>query len=173
MFLQGSASLFNADTECKGCQWDCQLGARCTQVQLAQTELHLKGCGTQGRIKHDRMPVGSADPRPDFLAAHRLYPIRAEPLIWLCWHHHKLMDNCTAGAVQHTCWVRHRAAAYHYARKAAALPMPEVRPTCVQPGTSQQGGNLALGREAGRWRFELAMLQTWLWQCPCHECAKT
>ena len=94
-------------------------------------------CTVQGRIKHDRMPVGIADPRPDFLAAHRLYPIRAEPLIWLCWHHHKLMDSCTAGPGQHTCWVRHRAAAYHYARKAAALPMPEVRFTCVQPCTSQ------------------------------------
>ena len=114
-----------------GCQWDRQLGARCTRAQLAQTELHLKGCGTQGRIKHDRMPVGAAAPRPDFLAAHRLYPARAEPLIWLCWLHHKLMDNCTAGPGQHTCWVRHRAAAYHYARKAAVLPMPEVRPTSV------------------------------------------
>ena len=129
-------------------------------------------CTVQGRIKHDRMPVGSADPRPDFLAAHRLYPARAEPLIWLCWHHHKLMDNCTAGPGQHTCWVRHRAAAYHYARKAAALPMPEVRPPQMfspEPLSTA----LALGRKAGRWVTEQAIPQTWLWQCPSHKCVKT
>ena len=80
----------------------------------------------QGRIKHDRMPVGVADPRPDFLFAHRLYPHRAEPLLWMCWHHHKMMDNCKPGIQQDTCWVRERAAAYYYSRKAAALPMPEV-----------------------------------------------
>jgi hypothetical protein len=81
----------------------------------------------QGRIKHDRLPPGT-DPRPDFLKAHRLFPARAEPLIWLCWHHHKLMDACPRGnAGTEVCWLRERIAAYHYARKAAALPMPEVR----------------------------------------------
>lgn len=80
----------------------------------------------QGRIKHDRMPVGEADPRPDFLAAHRLYPYRAEPLIWMCWHHHKMMGSCGPGPQQETCWLRERAAAFYYSRKAAALPMPEV-----------------------------------------------
>lgn len=83
----------------------------------------------QGRIKHDRMPLGSVDPRPDFLAAHRLYPGQAEPLIWLCWHHHKVMDACARGPGQETCWVQNRAAAYHYARRAAALPMPNVGAT--------------------------------------------
>ena len=80
----------------------------------------------QGRIKHDRMAPGEADPRPDFLSAHALYPQRAEPLIWMCWHHHKMMDNCTRGPGQGTCWVRHRAAAFVYASRAAALDMPEV-----------------------------------------------
>ena len=80
----------------------------------------------QGRIKHDRMPMGAVDPRPDFLLAHRLYPNRAEPLLWMCWHHHKMMNNCKPGIQQDTCWVRERAAAYYYSRKAAALPMPEV-----------------------------------------------
>jgi hypothetical protein len=81
----------------------------------------------QGRIKHDRLPPGT-DPRPDFLKAHRLFPARAEPLIWLCWPHHKLMDACPRGnAGTEVCWLRERIAAYHYARKAAALPMPEVR----------------------------------------------
>ena len=121
-------------------------------------------CAVQGRIKHDRMPAGSMDPRPDFLAAHQLYPSRAEPLIWLCWHHHKLMDNCTPGPGQHTCWLKHRAAAYLYAGKAAALPMPEVRPTCVQPCTSKPG--FGFGREGvGIWRTEQDVCQTWLWQC--------
>ena len=83
-------------------------------------------CALQGRIKHDRMAIGEADPRPDFLAAHQLYPYRAEPLIWMCWHHHKMMDNCSRGPQQETCWVKERAAAYYYSRKAAALPMPEV-----------------------------------------------
>jgi hypothetical protein len=80
----------------------------------------------QGRIKHDRMPLGSVDPRPDFLKAHQLYPNRAEPLIWMCWHHHKLMDACPPGPGQAVCWLRERTAAYLYAKRAAALPMPDV-----------------------------------------------
>ena len=127
----------------------------------------------QGRIKHDRMPVGAMDPRPDFLAAHRLYPERAEPLIWLCWHHHKLMDNCTAGPGQHTCWVRHRAAAYYYAREAATLPMPEVRPMHVL-ALHLSALALGLGRKGALlWWTEQAVPQTWLWQCPCYKCART
>ena len=89
----------------------------------------------QGRIKHDRMAIGEADPRPDFLAAHQLYPYRAEPLIWMCWHHHKMMDNCSRGPQQETCWVKERAAAYYYSRKAAALPMPEVPRHSLVPPT--------------------------------------
>ena len=85
----------------------------------------------QGRIKHDRMAPGEADPRPDFLAAHALYPQRAEPLIWMCWNYHKMMDNCARGPGQGTCWVRHRAAAFVYARRAAALDMPEVDRPCA------------------------------------------
>ena len=73
------------------------------------------------------MPLGTEDPLPDFLKAHSLFPARAEPLIWLCWHHHKLMDACPKGTPgTEVCWLRERVAAYHYARKAAALPMPEV-----------------------------------------------
>ncbi|CAL8463331.1 g2865 [Coccomyxa elongata] len=85
-------------------------------------EAHMR----RGRIKHDRMALGTEDPLPDFLKAHTLFPERAEPLIWLCWHHHKLMDACPAGTPgTEVCWLRERVAAYHYARKAAALPMPD------------------------------------------------
>lgn len=82
----------------------------------------------QGRIKHDRMELGTADPRADFLKAHKLFPGRAEPLIWLCWHHHKLMNACPQGPGIEACWLRERIAAYHYARLAASLPMPDVSP---------------------------------------------
>ncbi|EIE18186.1 hypothetical protein COCSUDRAFT_45597 [Coccomyxa subellipsoidea C-169] len=85
-------------------------------------EAHMR----RGRIKHDRIPLGTVDPRTDFLKAHHLFPGRAEPLIWLCWHHHKLMDACPQGtAGTEVCWLRERVAAYYYARKAAALPMPD------------------------------------------------
>ena len=97
-----------------------------TRLAIAGGHQILGRAVAQGRIKHDRMPIGEVDPRPDFLAAHQLYPYRAEPLIWMCWHHHKMMDNCPRGPQQETCWVKERAAAYYYSRKAAALPMPEV-----------------------------------------------
>ena len=94
------------------------------------------------------MPIGEADPRPDFLAAHQLYPYRAEPLIWMCWHHHKMMDSCPRGPQQETCWVRERAAAYYYSRKAAALPMPEV-PCCPWlPATLSCSLNISVWSQA-------------------------
>ncbi len=91
----------------------------------------------QGHIKHDRIPLGTVDPRTDLLNAHRLFPERAEPLIWLCWHHHKVMDACPQGtAGTEVCWLRERISAYYYARKAAALPMPDVRLPCYSPPQS-------------------------------------
>ena len=87
-------------------------------------------CASQGRIKHERMPApwtGPADPRPDFLAAAGVQPERAEPYLWMAWHHHRAMDACPGGPDQAVCWLRERAAAYHYAKRAAALDMPDVR----------------------------------------------
>ena len=71
--------------------------------------------------------AGAADPRPDFLAASRVQPERAEPYLWMAWHHHRAMDACPGGPDQAVCWLRERAAAYHYAKRAAALDMPDVR----------------------------------------------
>ncbi|KAK9827659.1 hypothetical protein WJX81_004467 [Elliptochloris bilobata] len=79
-------------------------------------EAHMR----RGRILHENLK--ERDPVPDFLAASAISPARAEPLIWLCWHYHGLLERC--GVDDRVCHLQNRVAAYYYAKAAAELPYP-------------------------------------------------
>lgn len=84
----------------------------------------------QGRILHT---VLEEDAVGALLAAHRLSPWRAEPLVYLAWQYARRMQGCLNNVDMSgrqrdpACLTRNRAAAYLYSLAATKLPLPPVR----------------------------------------------
>ena len=84
----------------------------------------------QGRLQR----YWGVDPRAELLEASKILTYRAEPLYDLA-QYHSIMSGtlgCPPNLIpgdtplNRTCAIRHNAAAFHYARRAAALPTPTV-----------------------------------------------
>ena len=91
---------------------------------------NVKANPVQGKL----LRYWGQDPRAELVASSKVLPYRAEPLYDLAQYH--AVMSATAGCPRspapgatpstETCGLLHIAAAYHYARRAAALPIPAV-----------------------------------------------
>ncbi|BDA44057.1 hypothetical protein COCOBI_05-2410 [Coccomyxa sp. Obi] len=65
------------------------------------------------------------DPMRDLMRAVETSPYRAEPFRVMAWHHAIMSAACNAsGWFDSACFLRHRVAALHYAKRASKLPQP-------------------------------------------------
>ena len=84
----------------------------------------------QGKLQH----YWGQDPRLELVESSKVLPYRAEPLYDLARYHSAMSatPGCPpsplpgATPLNETCALMHIAAAFHYARRAAALPLPSA-----------------------------------------------
>ena len=65
------------------------------------------------------------NPMRDLMRAVEISPYRAEPFMSMAKHHFQMSDACNVRGWQDSaCYLRHRVAALHYAKRASKMPQP-------------------------------------------------